>query len=119
MKDYAKGATAPGFQTPSNGIAGRLLQLRKDAGLTLAETGRRAGCKPTTVHACENGKQRPSARITAGLARAYDCPVEWIVEGRSQDAIAPFTSRFCRLSGRDKEIITATMEAMLRESGDG
>jgi transcriptional regulator with XRE-family HTH domain len=61
-------------------IGHRLRLLRAERGLTLREAAKRAGVAKETISYIERGETRPSDLTLAKLAKAYDVPLEELLE---------------------------------------
>jgi transcriptional regulator with XRE-family HTH domain len=61
-------------------IAMKLRDLREERGLTQKEAAELANVTPQTLIALESGKRPPYMPTVTKLARAYDVPVEELVE---------------------------------------
>ena len=59
------------------GIAERLMEARKELGLTRRAVGERAGVDLNMIYEYETGRRNPSTLALRGLASLYNKPVEW------------------------------------------
>ena len=59
----------------------RIKQVRKDAGLTQVEYGKRLGVAGNTVTNYENGMREPSNAIIAAICREFNVNEEWLRTG--------------------------------------
>jgi transcriptional regulator with XRE-family HTH domain len=59
------------FVQLSGQFAGRLTQLREDAGLTFRELSAQSGIKPSTLHALEQPGANPGLETLAKLKQAF------------------------------------------------
>lgn len=60
----------------------RIRQVRKDAGLTQVEYGKRLGVAGNTVTNYENGMREPSNAIIAAICREFNVNEEWLRTGK-------------------------------------
>lgn len=60
----------------------RIKQVRKDAGLTQVEYGKRLGVAGNTVTNYENGMREPSNAIIAAICREFNVNEEWLRTGK-------------------------------------
>lgn len=60
----------------------RIKQVRKDAGLTQVEYGKRLGVAGNTVTNYENGMREPSNAIIAAICREFNINEEWLRTGK-------------------------------------
>lgn len=59
----------------------RIRQVRKDAGLTQVEYGKRLGVAGNTVTNYENGMREPSNAIITAICREFSVNEEWLRTG--------------------------------------
>ncbi len=59
------------------GVAERLMEARKELGLTRREVGERAGVDLNMIYEYETSRRNPSTLALRGLASLYSKPVEW------------------------------------------
>ena len=62
-------------------LSGRLATLRKLAGLTQTEMGKRVGASRATVHLWETGSREPSFSQVVRWANESGQPLEWLAAG--------------------------------------
>lgn len=60
----------------------RIKQVRKDAGLTQVEYGKRLGVAGNTITNYENGMREPSNAIIAAICREFNVNEEWLRTGK-------------------------------------
>jgi transcriptional regulator with XRE-family HTH domain len=60
----------------------RIRQIRKNAGLTQVEYGRRLGVAGNTVTNYENGMREPSNAIITAICREFNVNEEWLRTGK-------------------------------------
>jgi len=63
-----------------------LKDLRRDAGLTLAEASAKTGCPISTISHYERGSRRPGAEALAVFAELYGVNPENILQSNAKDA---------------------------------
>lgn len=63
-------------------------KMRAERRWTLAEVAKRANCSPRTVLYVERGFSQPRANTLAGLAHAFECPMETFFRGAKKDEAA-------------------------------
>lgn len=59
----------------------RIRQVRKDAGLTQVEYGKRLGVAGNTITNYENGMREPSNAVIAAICREFSVNEEWLRSG--------------------------------------
>lgn len=105
-------------------IAGRLVRLRKERGITQVELAERLGSTQALVSKIENGEVLLHGELIAALARIYRVSSDEIL-GLAEKPVAatPIKDRRLvrrlqaleRLSKRDKEAVIRTLDAFLRK----
>lgn len=60
-------------------VAGRLRQLRRRRGLTLAQVAEATGISVSTLSRLESGSRRPALDVLLPLAQAYQVPLDHLV----------------------------------------
>ena len=69
------------------GVAERLMEARKELGLTRREVGERAGVDLNMIYEYETGRRNPSTLALRGLASLYSKPVEWFYDKEEEPQV--------------------------------
>jgi len=82
-------STAPPLTNqPGETLAARLIQLRKDKGLTLATVAEQLGVSKPSVWAWEQGRARPTPERLARIAAFYGLGETGLASGRDHDVLS-------------------------------
>lgn len=73
---------------PGETLASRLIQLRKDKGLTLATVAQQLGVSKPSVWAWEQGRARPTSERLARIAAFYGLGETGLASGRDHDVLS-------------------------------
>lgn len=82
-----------GDLVPGESFGSRLLRLRKQRGLTLAQVASQLGVSKPTVWAWEQGKARPVERRIEALAQIYGVELSDLVQSRMSPALFELIAR--------------------------
>ena len=69
-------------------IVARLKEIRKNAGLTLAQVANQAGYKPATLSGAENGHYLPSERLLGRWRDALRLNDRWLRTGQGEQFVS-------------------------------
>lgn len=69
----------------TEGIARRVRDIRKRAGLTQTEFAQRIGCHKNQVSNVESGKYIPSDRFLTSIAREFKVGMDWLRTGQADE----------------------------------
>ena len=114
----------------------RIALLRKTLSLTLEEFGKRVGVTRSAISNIENGKRNLTDQMILSICREFNANENWIKTGQGEmftpepenefdifaknfnlnDFERNFLERYLRLGKREREAVTAFMEALAGES---
>ena len=83
-------------------IGSRILQIRKEQGLTQIEFAAKIGLKQTVVGNYEKGIRRVTDRSIADICRVFHVREEWLRSGK-EPKMQPVLSKYFSDSGMDDE----------------
>ena len=86
-------ALPAGDAVPGESFGTRLLRLRKERGLTLAQVATRLGVSKPTVWAWEQGKAKPVESRLDALAQVFDVHASELVQSRISPALFQLIAR--------------------------
>ena len=95
-------------------ISDRLTEAREAAGLTIAETARRAAVAERTLKAWEAGKSTPRPNKLQMLAGVLSVPMLWLLSGDSEYEVGTsHVSRIDELDGKVRRLEELQREIVL------
>ena len=114
----------------------RLALLRKTLSLTMEEFGKRVGVTRSAISNIENGKRNLTDQMILSICREFNANENWIKTGQGEmftpepenefdifaknfnlnDFERNFLERYLRLGKREREAVTAFMEALAGDS---
>ena len=68
----------------NKGIAQRIIEVRKDTGLTQKDFGKEIGLKPSAISQIESGRYKVSHRIIMMIALRFKIRQEWLETGQGE-----------------------------------
>lgn len=114
----------------------RIALLRKTLSLTMEEFGKRVGVTRSAISNIENGKRNLTDQMILSICREFNANENWIKTGQGEmftpepenefdifaknfnlnDFERNFLERYLRLGRREREAVTAFMEALAGDS---
>ena len=114
----------------------RIALLRKTLSLTMEEFGKRVGVTRSAISNIENGKRNLTDQMILSICREFNANENWIKTGQGEmftpepenefdifaknfnlnDFERNFLERYLRLGKREREAVTAFMEALAGDS---
>jgi len=103
----------------------RIIERRKDMGLTQAQLAERAQITPAAISQIESGLRTPMLPILQKLARELVCSLDYLAgvsdnpdvsTPKEGDAAQTFFREFQKLSKRDQEFIKQNIEFLKKKS---
>lgn len=99
----------------------RIKEIRKDAGLSQQEFGKRIGLKTSTIAGYETGSRFPNGAVIQSICHEFHVSKEWLLTGKGEkyiDQSSTFSKLLLEVNASDDAFIKAFIENYMELDND-